>query len=162
MSKKLKLVISILLVGILSGCATVAKGPAFTGLEEVKPRQGLAIVYIYREYAEPTAWGSTIHIDSQRVATLNQGGYTWIYAKPGTRKLSGKWPALSGQDDSELSIDLAANTTYFVNVTGVSQLSSSMPGFITMGSGLNLVDPQESVNRLKICCKLQTAESTTY
>ena len=164
MNGKLKLVVLVFFISFHLGCATVAQGPAFSGLEEVKPKEGHAILYIYREYAEPTAWGTTIHIDSQRVATLNQGGYTWIYAKPGTRNLSGKWAGLSGQKDSELSINLSANSTYFVNVTGISRLSgaSGTSMFVTMGSGLNLVDPEESVKRLLACCKLQAAESTTY
>lgn len=164
MSNKFKQTIILILTGFHIGCATVATGPAFTGLDQVEPKEGLATVYIYREYAEPTAWGSTIYVDSQRVATLNQGGYTWIYAKPGTKKISGKWSGLSGQKDSEISVDLSANNTYFINLTGISQLSgaSGTTMFVTMGSGLNLVDPVESVKRLKACCKLQAAELTTY
>ncbi len=163
MSRKLKLAIVVCLAAFHYGCATVATGPAFTGLDQVQPKEGLALVYIFREYAEPTAWGSTIHVDSQKIATLNQGGYTWIYAKPGTRVFSGKWAGLSGQRDSEITLDLAANETYFVDLTGISRASGAgSTTYVTMGSGLNLVDPTESVKRLKACCKLQAAELATY
>ena len=165
MGNKSKALFIAMVFGLLAGCATnPPAGPAFSDLAQVPPKQGLATVYIYREYAEPTAWNSTIHVGSEKVATLGQGEYTWIYAQPGNRKISGKWPLMSGQNDAEIELSFAANEVYFVDLIGISQFShmSYDTMYFNMGSGLNLVKPTEALQRLKTCCRLQSALKPTY
>lgn len=148
----------------LSGCATVAEGPAYSIAKTKESRYGYATLYVFREYAEPTAWGASIHIDGKEVGTLNQGGFTWIYAKPGNRDITAVWAGLSGQKDSKINMNLSEGKTYYVDLTGISQVSGVSGGFIyfNVGSGLNSVRPNVAEERLTKCCKYQRPLSTVF
>lgn len=152
----------------ISGCATVAKGPSYSEVGEMQAKEGFATLFVFREYAEPTAWGAKIHIDSKKVATLNQGGFTRVYVKPGNREIVGKWGATTGQRESKISLNIEANKAYFVELTGLSKLTgtSATATGVTMhiitGSGLNQVNQQDAEKRLVACCVLQKAEKYSY
>ncbi len=148
----------------ISGCATIAEGPAYSVAKANKSRQGYATLYVFREYAEPTAWGATIHIDGKEISTLNQGGFTWIYAKPGNRNITAVWAGLSGQRDSKISLNFLENKKYYVDLTGISQVSGVSLDFIyfRVGSGLNSVRPNVAEQKLTKCCKYQKPVSMTY
>jgi hypothetical protein len=157
-------------IALLSGCATVAEGPAFSDARAVTPMAGRATVYVFRKYAEPTAWGATVHFDDQEVATLNQGGFTWAYLTPGKRRVRAVWAGMSGQRDSEIGLDVKAGNTYYVELTGISKMTGSgpgaLPGTITIyyriGSGMSEVNPAVAELVLSQCCKFQKPRSTEY
>lgn len=151
-------------LSVLSGCATVAQGPAYLESRAVQGKPGHAVLYVFREYAEPTMWGSTVHIDDKEVTTLNQGGFTWVYAKPGNRKIKAVWAGMSGQRDSFVSFDIAEGKTYYVDLTGISQMAGVTVGYMyfRMGSGLNGVNAEAAEARLVKCCKFQKPISDTY
>lgn len=155
--------ISVLFMSVI-GCASVAEGPAYSVAKAKENKEGYATLYILREYAEPTAWGATIHIDGKEVSTLNQGGFTWVYAKPGKRDITAVWPGLSGQKDSKILLELAKGKKYYVDLTGVSRLSGVSGGsmYFSVGSGLNGVHPTMAEQRLEKCCKYQKPVSDTY
>jgi hypothetical protein len=140
----------------ISSCATVAKGPRYSEAKSMKAEPGFATVYVFREYAEPTAWGSEIQINGKPAATLNQGGFTWVYSKPGKTEIKAVWSGMSGQKDSFISIDTVEGKTYYVEVKGISKAD---PGYLVIyfkvGSGLNEVKPNVAVKKLETCCKFQ-------
>src|SRR3569623_1601995 len=107
----------------LSGCATVAQGPSYSQARALKTISGYATVYVLRDYAEPTAWGAKIHIDGTPVATLNQKGFTWVYVKPGNKDIKAVWPGASSLKDSAISVETVAGKTYYIELTGVSQMT---------------------------------------
>lgn len=145
----------------LAGC--VAQGPVYSESKPLQEKPGYAVLYVFREYAEPTAWGSTIHIDDKEVVTLDQGGFTWVYAKPGKRKIKAVWAILSGQRNSFISLEIAEGKTYFVDVTGISQMTGAGYGYLVkMGSGMNDVNPEAAEARLQKCCKFQRPISDSY
>lgn len=152
------------LVLFLAGCATVAKGPSFSEARAKGPMPGHAIMYVYRKYAEPTAWGAMVQVDGADVSTLNQGGFTWVYVKPGKRVVSAVWHGLSGQSDSKLELDVSEGNTYYLEVTGISRVVGVFGGMILgqMGSGINNMKPDFAEQRLDACCKFQPPVTGVY
>ena len=145
------------------GCATVAKGPSYLESKAIKSKPGFAVLYIFREYAEPTAWGANIQVDTKPITTLNQGGFTWAYVKPGKKEIKAVWSGMSGQKDSFISINIKESRTYYVELTGISQVigASSSAVYFKMGSGLNEVKPGFAVKKLEVCCKFQKPTVTS-
>ena len=157
-------------VMLLSGCATVAEGPAFSQARALRPMAGKATVYVFRKYAEPTAWGATIQFDNQEVATLNQGGFTWAYLTPGKRTVRAVWAGMSGQRDSFVELDVNAEKIYFVELTGTSRFAGtgtgSLPGtynmYFRVGSGMSEVNPAVAEPIVSQCCKFQKPRAPEY
>lgn len=152
----------LLLIG-LSGCATTM-GPAYSISKAKQNKDGYAILYVYREYAEPTAWGATIVLDGKEVTTLAQGGYTWVYITPGNKIITAEWPGLSGQRDSSISLLIEPDKEYYLELIGSSSLGGIYGGtmIFQMGSGLILMDPEAAKNKLINCCNLQEPISNIH
>ena len=125
----------------LGACATVATGPTFLEAKAPPPPPGMATVYVYRKHAEPLAWGTTILFGSHEIATLSQGGFTWVHVPPGAVPIRATWPALSGQTGAALELRVEPDRTYFIEVQGVSRGFCIGAGCITtrIGSKLNEV-----------------------
>jgi hypothetical protein len=154
-------------IALLStGC--MAHGPSFAETKPPRAGDGEAVLYVFRAYAEPTAWGATVSIDDQELTTLNQGGFTVAVVKPGTRNLKASWSGLSGQKDSTLALEIVAGQAYYVAVTGsVRMTGTSMRyGYLEydwrLGSGMHPVKPSAAPAVLTECCKLQPSEPRTY
>jgi len=145
---------------LLFGCATVSEGPAYSSATAAPDREGYAILYVFREYAEPTLWGATIHIDGEKLATLKQGEFSQVYATPGERVVTGVWPAISAQRESKITLDLLAGKEYFVELTGISRVSGVST--VRVGSGLYGIDPEAAKTRLMHCCTFNPAIAQTY
>ena len=154
----------------LGGCATVAEGPSFSEARAVTPMTGKATVYVFRKYAEPTAWGSTIHFENQEVATLNQGGFTWAYLTPGPRTVRAVWAGMSGQNDSVITLDVEAGSTYYIELTGTTRFAGTeagtLPGtykmYFRVGSGMSVVNPALAESVVSQCCRFQKPRSLEY
>lgn len=161
--KNIKQLITLVFFPLLVGCATVAKGPAYSEARAGSAKSGYSTLYVFREYAEPTAWGANIQVDAKPVSTLNQNGFTWVFVKPGKKEIKAVWAGMSGQKDSYISIDVVEGKTYYVELTGISQVAgAAYPIMIfKMGSGLNQIKPESAVKRLEKCCKFQKPVATT-
>ena len=149
---------------LLTGCGTV-QGPSFSEARAPAPVNGKALVYVYRKHAEPTAWGGTIFFDRSEIATLNQGGFTWAHLSPGTHTVRAVWAGLSGQRDSLINLEVNADTTYYLELVGVSKLVGVAPAYpgialsFQMGSGLNETDPARAEAIVAACCKFQSPKT---
>ena len=172
---------SLISVGLftLGGCATVLDGPSYVEAQPKFVKDGKALVYVFRQYAEPTAWGATVHFDDKKVATLHQGGFTWAHLSPGTHSVKAVWPGLSAQRDSHIDLDVKAGNTYYVELTGTSRFDDANPGAsyplrtgsgliivpilsVKVGSGLSEVRPEVAEPIVSRCCKFQKPVSTEY
>jgi hypothetical protein len=149
----------LLLLTLFVGCATLARAPKYSESKVSEPKPGYAVLYIFREDAAPTAFGATIYIDDREVGTLNQGCFTWIYAKPGSRRMMAVWSVLAGQVDAYLKLDIAESKTYYVEVSGEISLARDRG---IPWSGLNEVNPEAAEVRLVKCCKFQKPVELTY
>ena len=76
----------VLLICLLSGCATTARGPLFTN--PIEPKDNMGIFYIFRTYAIVGAYPDPlVQIDDKPLVTLQSMGYSYAYLKPGVHKL---------------------------------------------------------------------------
>lgn len=166
MKKPLRIALAIhtcLTLGLMAGCASTPPGPTYAEAHIPSPPPDKALVYVFRKYAEPTAWDASIKIDSVVGASLSQGTFTVAKLKPGTHAINAVWAGLSGQRDSEITLDVKAGETYFIELTGISQLAGWAPiaglgpaaGLqYRMGSGLAELPKEAGELRLGECCKL--------
>lgn len=146
------------------GCATMAKGPSFAEAK-ARTKPGHAIVYVFRKYAEPTAWGATIHVDDREGATLNQEGFTWAHVTPGKHRIRAVWPVLSSQKDSFIELaDAKPGKTYFFELTGISRMDGAtfvgtgMAYSFKLGSGFRQLPP-EVAEPVVSECRFQKSET---
>ena len=152
-----------LIIVLLSGCATLAEGPSYQESRPADEDPNLATIYIYRKYAEPTAWGVNIIVEEKKIASLNQQGFTWHRVGPGLVNIKAVWPALSGQKEGDLQFTAKSGEEYYVELTGQSKLSSVMPtgapgGVVLigeMGSGLYLINSTVGEQIISDCCRYQ-------
>jgi len=149
---------------ILSACASIAEGPAYSDAKATQKKAGYATLYVFRKYAEPAGWGATLYIDDKEVSVLNQQGFTWVYAKPGARQLSVVWPGLSGQQDAGIKLALSANKTYYVELSGLSHVHSLSDGKNKKRkrTKLNSIHPRFAERLLNKCCQFEQPKSDTY
>lgn len=161
------------LLVVLAGCtglAGPAEGPAYLESKAQTGKPGHAVLYVFRQYAEPTAFLTTIQIDEKEVAKLPQGGYTWVYATPGTHKINAVWAAAS-QRTGQAYLDIVADQTYYVGVLGSAKADFYAPSVIggilsvatmKMSSGFELVPADIAEQKLTLCCKFQKPLHADY
>lgn len=149
----------LLALALLAACAAPADAPSFVQTPRATPVEGKAVLYLFRDYAEPTAWKNTILIDGKEVVTLPQQSFTWIHVSPGKHSLSSRWPMLAGMPKHEFAFEPVAGKSYFFEVTG----SSKMTGTIWTPTGVHMEvstqtqmkgsDERAALARLEKCCR---------
>ena len=144
---------------ILAGCAAPSTAPKFSEAPSAAVREDMAVLYIYREYAEPTAWSPTIYIDGKEVVSLPQQGFSWVYLPAGQHILSSKWSFLAGVRPIEFAADYKNGTRYFFEIIGTSRMTGSSPGYpgVTMHfkttAQVRSSQEYEAVQQLQRCCR---------
>ncbi|MBL1261869.1 MAG: DUF2846 domain-containing protein [Thiotrichaceae bacterium] len=152
---KLTLTLSIL----LTGCAAPATAPSFNIAKATENRENQSIFYIYREYAEPTAWKPTIYIDSKEIVSLPQESFSWVYLSPGEHKITSKWSFLAGPPDVEFSVKIEPDKKYYYEITGSSKVTGIAPvpiGILIFSKTTALVSDHEeekAIPQLEKCCR---------
>jgi hypothetical protein len=157
MYHKTSSILALVLASFLAGC--VAHGPAFSDAKPAPPAPGFALVYVFREHAEPTAFGATVFFDESRVATLNQKGFTWAYLAPGEHRIRTRWPLLATQRSTSVTLNVVAGETYVLDLRAIMRVEG--PDLV-FGSGMGRLDPQSGVARISRCCRFQRPERTHY
>jgi hypothetical protein len=153
--------VSLLTTLLLAACAAPKDAPTFSTAPVATPRDGMAVLYIYREYAEPTAWKPTIYIDGTEVVSLPQQGFSWIYLSPGKHTVVSKWPFLAGAPKLEFTEEYKSEMRYFYEITGTSRMISrpkdapDMPGTMYFRTTAQMKSYQESeaIDQLRRCCR---------
>jgi hypothetical protein len=143
---------------LATSCAMNAVGPSYAEAKPTDVRDDVALVYVVRQYAEPTAMPAMILVGDATVGDLNQKGFTWFYAKPGHREIRAQWGLMSGQAPSRISLDLEAGKTYYLELLGVSQASGD---YLYLGSGLVGLREERAVAKLQ-ACMFQRPRASVY
>jgi hypothetical protein len=133
---------------LFAGCATGGSMPASSAPPAAAPESGFALVYIIRDYAQPTAWDATVRLDGTRIAGLQQKSYTRVYVAAGDHFIELSWNRLSGQIRYGSDFHVVAGRTYYLAVEGVSRMDATT---ITMGSRLRQVDTASGEAALAQC-----------
>ena len=114
-----------------------------------------ANVIIYRAHAEPTVWASTIKIDGKKLAALGNEKWTSTRLEPGTHEVKIGWSLLSGQKGGEITIDVVAGKTHFLEIVGQSQYVGGYGAggmIFRLGSGIGEVSGDGAASRVASCC----------
>jgi hypothetical protein len=114
-----------------------------------------ANVYIVRENAEPTLWGSSVRIDGLAVASLGQRSYTAVRVAPGTHGFRLSWPIIAGQSGDEFDLEIEAGQTYYLAVLGVSRVTGGGYHVIyyRLGSSMARLKSDEGQRLVASCCR---------
>jgi hypothetical protein len=149
---KMKTKIAISLgIGLLIAAAPPASVPAIEPVVEVAGEDGL--IFIYRAYAQPTAWAPAVRVDGRKIVGISNRSYTAVRVTPGDHIVTLKWPLIAAQGGAKMEVTVEKGKAHFVEVTGVSQY---VPGvYMRTGSGIALVQPEYAVAAIKKCCKFQ-------
>jgi len=143
MSKRLAL----LILAVFTGCATSTTGPTFSAAPTPVAKSDHAVLYIYRIYAQPTAWAAYLQIDGREVASLNQEGFTWVNVKAGKHKFKYAWPALAGMP--------AVNFEYAVEAGGfyAFEMHGKASAFEGQATEIKNVDIEDAKAQMAKCCR---------
>ena len=134
----------------LVGCVTSQKAPAYVAAPVPEITSASAVLYIYREYAEPTAFSSYLQIDGREVASLNQQGFTWVYVTPGNHKMKYGFPALAGMPSVPFSHSFEAGKVYAFQMFGTVKFSGST---IESVSAVQPLPIEEAQKKMQQCCR---------
>jgi len=143
MYKKLFLALSLTVLALLSGCASVP----MASMEQdkiakqfSKPPQGSAGIYIYRNSNLGGALKKDIYIDGKKIGETAPMTYFFKRVKAGNHKLSTE----SEFSDNDLILQTKSGTNYFVN-------QYIKLGMFVGGAGLELVSEKEGKNGVLEC-----------
>lgn len=88
------LILTFIIISGMAACAVSKSAPTFASFSE--PPSPANYLYIFRKYAEPTAWQPTVHIDGYEIASFPQEGFTFVAVSPTTHRIESTWPMLAG------------------------------------------------------------------
>lgn len=138
----MRIILSLLILAILSGCASTPKGKQFSG--SVEGTNEKATVYIFRKSAFPGSVRDTnVFIDGKAVIALQNGTYDVAYLDEGAHKIGVKnipgWQYVEGQY-LEIETEVSNGEIYFIMFTKKFDVSSDLPEdvvLISAGAGIN-------------------------
>lgn len=139
----------------LGGCAVSSTAPSYTEAPKPQTNTGKAILYIYREYAEPTAWSAFLKKDDKELVSLPQKGFSWVYINPGKNKFTFGWPWLAYMPSVDFEREFEPNKVYVFEMKGKSALAGVGGGTMLFktASALLPVEPDAAVAIMEKCCR---------
>ncbi|TCS11995.1 hypothetical protein [Caulobacter sp. BK020] len=131
--------------------------PAQVSAQAAAPT-GSENVFVFRAYAEPTLWSTTLKVDGRNVATLKQNSFTAVRLAAGVHKFKLGWPLLSAQSNAELQINIEPDKTYYLAVIGEAGIDHVEGNIIYVrdGSGFVPVEPEKGATSIQACCTFTT------
>lgn len=138
------------LLVLLTGCTTSKSAPTFLDAQRPEVKSDLAVLYIFRDYAEPTAFAAHLKIDDVEAASLNQQGFTWVYIEPGTHQFKYGWNFLSGMPTVEFENSFEAGKVYAFQMSGGV---NSLGNMIRSTSAIQPISPEVAIEKMKQCCR---------
>lgn len=142
--------LSVLLVVTVSGCATSSDAPKYEDAPVPKLVPDRAVLYIYRQHAEPTAWPAYLEIDDKEAASLAQKGFTWVYVKPGKHNFKYAWPLLAGMPAVKFEMSFEAGKTYAFEMRGRVSLSGQT---MTSRTEIQPTRAENAMASMAGCCR---------
>lgn len=147
---KMKKIAFLIFSILLAGCTTSKTAPTFSTAESPEVKPDKAILYIFRDYAEPTAFAAYLSIDKVEAAALNQQGFTWIYIEPGKHQFTYSWNLLSGMPTVKFEGAVEGGKVYAFQMTGDVNSTSTMVRSKSAIQGINI---QVAIEKMNQCCR---------
>jgi|TARA_B110000211_G_C13996053_1_gene516256 hypothetical protein len=145
MNKKIGLILGVLLVSVLSGCATV---PMDTAEQDIirktfdKPSDGKAGIYIYRDSSFGGALKKYIKIDGFPVGDTGPNTYFYVEVAPGSHKVATQ----SEFGENEVVLETVGEQNYYIR-------QYIKMGLMVGGAELKIVDSNAGQKGV-LSCKL--------
>jgi len=142
--------LSAFLIVTIGGCATSGDAPRYEDAPVPKMAPNQAVLYIYRQHAEPTAWPAYLEIDDKEAASLAQKGFTWVYVKPGKHNFKYAWPVLAGMPAVKFEMNFESGKTYAFEMRGKVSLSGRT---FTSTNAIQPTRAEEAIANMAGCCR---------
>jgi len=113
---KIKISVLIIITTLATGCTTFAKGHAFRSASS--PDQNSSLLYIYRTESTPFMRQPTVLINGEELLDLPNGGYTYLYLRPGEYRIEFDWAWDVSYNDREIELDARPGEAYKVRIGG--------------------------------------------
>jgi hypothetical protein len=113
------------------------------------------VLYVFREYAEPTAFSADFEIDGRSVTSLAQQGFSWVYLNPGKHRITQKWSFLAAMPTLNFEREFEANKTYAFEIKGRVTLTGISAGMMHITSSTVVATVQEELAKraMEACCR---------
>jgi hypothetical protein len=153
---------------MISGCATSLDAPSFSTAPVPDLSSGKAVLYIYRENAQPTAWSAYLQIDEQEAASLAQEGFTWVYIAAGKHNFKFGWPLFVGMPSVTFERTFEAGKVYAfemrgsVRAGGSTITSTSVIQTITSTSAIQPTSIDAAKEKMATCCRYVAPKQTEF
>jgi len=161
----MKNIVAIVLTAmVLSGCATNPNAPTLATAPAPESGSEKAILYIYREYAQPTAWSAYLEIDEQEAVSLAQQGFTWVYVNPGKHSFKYGWPMLASMPSVTFERTFEAGKAYaFEMKGGISMVGNQISGgTVTSTSAIQPSSIESAKQKMNACCRYVAPQKTAF
>jgi hypothetical protein len=133
-----------------TACATSQTAPTYTEAPTPIAKSDQAVLYIYRIYAQPTAWAAYLQLDGNEVTSLHQEGFTWVYVQAGSHKFKYGWPGLAGMPSVNFEHTLEAGQAYAFEMYGSAGNPNDYGGAV---SQMKNVDIEIAKQKMATCCR---------
>lgn len=152
---------ALLLSVLLSACAAPASAPTYSQAPVAVPKEGLAVLYIYREYAEPTVWNTSIYVDGEELVSLPQQSFSWVYLSPGKHTIASRWSLMASVPPLEFSLNAKSGTRYFFEIKGTVRAVAKPANYNGPPSAIHMrttaqmngAQEREAIKQLERCCR---------
>lgn len=130
----------------ISGCATSITAPKFKEAPSPEMQTDMAVLYIYRKFASPLTSSAYLYLNDQKVASLLNEGFTWIYVPSGNQKLKYSWSIFAAMPTVEFEFSFVAGKLYAFEMIGQASPYISQ-------SKLKPVPYEEATVIIESCCR---------
>lgn len=140
---------NIIMLGLglwLAACAIGASGPTFNAAPAPVANSGKAVLYVYRDYAEPKSSKASVYMDNHEIIVLPQSGFSWVYVTPGKHHIVYKWNDESSMPVVEFNKDFAKGQYYAYEMIGT--IADLQPRTL-----FRKIDMQAARKTMQACCK---------
>jgi hypothetical protein len=141
---------------ILSGCAVSPTAPTYAEAPKPELTDGKAVLYVYREHAEPTAFKAFITDSDRKIVSLPQKAFSWVYLEPGEHQLMFGWPMGSGMPDLKFKSQVEAGKVYVFEMRSDLALAGSM---LTTTMEVRGMNPDLASALMTKCCQYVQAKA---
>ena len=139
----------------LCGCAVSSTAPSFSEAPAPNLNRDKAVLYIYRQYAEPTAWSAYLLMEDQELVSLPQQGFSWVYVNPGKHHFTFKWPWLASMPTVEFDREFEKNKVYVFEMQGRTAMTGVGVGVVHFRteSEISPTAPEVAKSAMTACCR---------
>jgi hypothetical protein len=144
---------------ILTACQVSPTAPHYADAPKPELSGGKAVLYVYREYAEPTAFKAFITDADRKIVSLPQKAFSWVYLDPGEHQLMFGWPMGSGMPDLNFKARVEAGKVYVfemlsdLDVGGYGQVNGVSGMLLTTTMEVRGMDPDVASALMTKCCQ---------